>query len=177
MLETVCIHLLRYVIVSLILARSKDILGLALPVVDKMEDRFGDEFGELVKILGRSFAYEEVPEIVKRIGKMCETDYFLKEYGKEIVEGVEELVVRSYSKIYSVIVVDKLVKVSGLPADKAIEIALDEIKEHRTVGSLSEDKKTITVTLQDSNVNRQIAKKGNELEERTRKLIEVLKDK
>eukprot|EP00826_Nyctotherus_ovalis_P031870 TRINITY_DN2563_c0_g2_i14.p4 TRINITY_DN2563_c0_g2~~TRINITY_DN2563_c0_g2_i14.p4 ORF type:complete len:109 (-),score=50.58 TRINITY_DN2563_c0_g2_i14:65-391(-) len=108
---------------------------------------------------------------------MCETDYFLKEYGKEIVEGVEELVVRSYSKIYSVIVVDKLVKVSGLPADKAIEIALDEIKEHRTVGSLSEDKKTITVTLQDSNVNRQIAKKGNELEERTRKLIEVLKDK
>lgn len=70
MLETVCIHLLRYVIVSLVLARRKDILRLVLPVVDKMGDRFGDEFGELMKILGRTFAYEEVPEIVKRIAKV-----------------------------------------------------------------------------------------------------------
>lgn len=108
---------------------------------------------------------------------MCEGDYFLKEYGKEIVEGVEELVARSYAKIYSVIAVDKLVRISGLPADKAIEIALDEIKEHRTVGCLSGNKKTITVSLQDSNVNKRIAEKGKELEERTKKLVEALKDK
>jgi len=40
---------------------------------------------------------------------------------------------------------------------------------------LSADKKTIVVTLQDSNVNKRIAEKGKELEARTKKLIEVIK--
>lgn len=71
---------------------------------------------------------------------------------------------------------DELVKIVELPADKVIEIAQNEIKEHRTTACLSTDKKTIVVTLQDSNVNRRIAEKGKELEERTKKLIEVLKE-
>jgi hypothetical protein len=74
-----------------------------------------------------------------------------------------------------VIEVDELVKISGLKADRAIEIAQNEIKKHRTIGCLSVDKKTIVVSLQDSNVNKRIAEKGKELEERTRKLIEGIK--
>jgi len=61
MIETVCIHLLRYVIVSLILANSNMTLKKLLPIIDKIRGKYDDQFINLIEILGQSFNYNQIP--------------------------------------------------------------------------------------------------------------------
>lgn len=70
MIETVCIHLIRYVIASLILAKNTSTLKLILPVLDKKGDKYNDQFTQFIEILGQTFTYDKIPTITKQIRKV-----------------------------------------------------------------------------------------------------------
>ena len=172
---TVCFYLIRYVIASLLIEKGKKNTNNVLLILDKMGDNLHDSFVEFIKNIERNFDFDKALNDIEEIKKICESDYFLKNYLKEIVEGARELTVRSYAKIYNVLDLEKMAKFSGLPVEKVVEIAQTEIKENGLIGTLSADKKIITVTLKEFNMNRKIAEKGHELEERTKKFVEAFK--
>ena len=95
-------------------------------------------------------------------------------FAEKIALEIKKLAVHVYAKIYSVVNIEKAAKVSSLPADQTIEAIKETVKDSGMKENLSEDKKSIVVTLVELNVNKRIAEKGNELEERTKKLQEQL---
>lgn len=72
MIDTVCIHLLRYVIASLILGKSNMILKQVLPIIDKIRGKYNDSFVSLIEILGQSFTYNQIPiQSIKKVYSFC----------------------------------------------------------------------------------------------------------
>ncbi len=105
---------------------------------------------------------------------MCENDYFLHPYADKILAEARATVVRVYSSIYSVISVDYIAKISGLKTEQATTAAMESIIARGMKPTFVADKKSIMVTLEELNVNKRIADKGKELEERTHKLEDFI---
>ena len=82
-----------------------------------------------------------------------------------------------YSKICHNINVGYIAKTTGFTAEQTIAVATDAVKEHGMGATVSEDKKTIAVSLIELSVNKRIAEKGKELEERTKKLQDFISHK
>ncbi len=108
---------------------------------------------------------------------MCENDYFLQPHVGKILGEARATVARVYSSIYSVINVEYMAKISGMKTEEASTVAMEWVKDRGMKPTVSEDKKSITVTRVEQNVNKRIVEKGHELEERTRKLQDFISHK
>ena len=98
-------------------------------------------------------------------------------YADKVMFEAKTMVIQVYAKLYKIINVEYLAKMVDLGADKIIEITTAAIKENGMKDIVAEDKKTISVSLMELNINKKIFEKGKELEEKTKKLQDSLVQK
>ncbi len=159
---------------SLLLAHRKDAISILSELVKKIAYKYTDNFTDLITTLTQSFTFDQIPAVLSKIKEDCEKDFFLHPHCETLMKEAQGLVVQVYSKLYSVINVEYVAKISGLAAEAAIEVTQAAVKGSGMRGTLTEDKKNIMITLEDTNMNKEIAEKGKELEERTKKLQDRL---
>ena len=173
-MEVLCRHLLRYLLAALLLNHKKDTLRVVSEFVKKTGHKYADNFTEFIQILTQTFAFDQLPGVLEKLKQDCDKDYFLHPYADTVINEAKILIVNVYAKVYSAINVEYMSKVSCLSPENAIGSAQTAIKENGMYCTISEDKKLIVVTPQETNLNKRIADKGKELEERTKKLQEKL---
>ena len=95
------IHLLRYYVVVALLTSDFDVLnGSILPLIQSDSYRYRDALTVFIETLLEDYDYETALGLVSEIEAICDKDYFLSGFSKQVSEAAKNLILSVYSMIH-----------------------------------------------------------------------------
>lgn len=122
-IEASCPWILRYLVISVIATKQYKRLRDVVRAIDVETYEFQDPFTRLLQSLFVEYDFDTLPELIKEISVLLNTDYFLSSLDSaKIIGNLQELVITTVSKVYKEVTVESLATIFNSDAAAVEEL-------------------------------------------------------